>query len=113
MDMIGKYQIIKIGKGSINDPSLLGPDDIHLIEEMLQKGVRHMVLIFKETQSRSHSRQISLLLQYVRKIIALDGKVAAIIPDENLHHLLIEMGVSDLLSVFKTEEEMRAKIAEK
>lgn len=112
MDVIGQYQIIKIGKGSPGDAGLLEPDLIQLIEELLQKGVKHMVLVFEEPPSRSHSKQISLLLQYIRKIVATGGKVAAIIPDENLYELLIEMGVPDLISIFRSEEEMRTKIAD-
>lgn len=112
MATIGKYQIIKIDKIPSGDNIQIEPDHIRLIEELSRKGVMHIVLVFAETHSRAHSTQIAFLLQYVKKIIAYKGKVAAIIPNKNLHALLIEIGVSKLFGIFKTEEEMRAKITE-
>ena len=109
METIGLYKLIRPADGSPDNENLFGSTHVRQVEELLKQGEKHIAITLEGSREQPHSRQVSLLMQCIRKVESAGGSFAAIIPDETLFTLLIEMGVPNIIRIFKTEKEMRLK----
>ena len=112
METIGQYKLIMSNEGTPDDKCFLGSNHISMVEELLEKGEKHIAISLDGINEQPHSRQISFLIQCYSKVAPVGGRIAAIVPDNDLYTLLTDMGIPSIIRIFKTENEMRRKCSE-